>query len=39
LTAGSEDGFHRRMHMAGRLKPLDVERDEKPGKYADDDGL
>ena len=25
--------------MAGRLKPLDVEREEKPGKYADGDGL
>src|ERR1700692_2281496 len=25
--------------MAGRLKPLDVEREEKHGKYADGDGL
>lgn len=25
--------------MAGRLKPLDVERETKPGKYADGDGL
>ncbi|MET4153370.1 Arm DNA-binding domain-containing protein [Bradyrhizobium sp. RT7b] len=25
--------------MAGRLKPLDVERQTKPGKYADGDGL
>ncbi len=25
--------------MAGRLKPLDVERHTKPGKYADGDGL
>jgi integrase len=25
--------------MAGRLKPFDVEREEKPGKYADGDGL
>jgi len=25
--------------MAGRLKPLDVEREAKPGKYADGDGL
>jgi hypothetical protein len=25
--------------MAGRLNPLDVEREEKPGKYADGDGL
>jgi hypothetical protein len=25
--------------MAGRLKPLNVEREEKPGKYADGDGL
>jgi hypothetical protein len=26
-------------HMAGRLKPLEIEREEKPGKYADGDGL
>jgi hypothetical protein len=25
--------------MAGRLKPLDVEREEKLGKYTDGDGL
>ena len=25
--------------MAGRLKPLDVQREERPGKYADGDGL
>jgi hypothetical protein len=25
--------------MPGRLKPLNVEREEKPGKYADGDGL
>jgi Arm DNA-binding domain len=25
--------------MAGRLKPLDVERQTKPGKYANGDGL
>jgi integrase len=25
--------------MAGKLKPLEVEREEKPGKYADGDGL
>lgn len=25
--------------MAGKLKPLDVEREKKPGKYADGDGL
>jgi hypothetical protein len=25
--------------MPGRLKPLDVERETKPGKYADGDGL
>ena len=25
--------------MAGRLKPLDVERETRPGKYADGDGL
>jgi hypothetical protein len=26
-------------NVAGRLKPLDVEREAKPGKYADGDGL
>jgi hypothetical protein len=26
-------------HMAGKLRPLDVERETKPGKYADGDGL
>jgi integrase len=36
---GSEDGFHRRKQLAGKLKPLDVEREGKPGKYADGDGL
>jgi hypothetical protein len=25
--------------MAGRLKSLDVERETRPGKYADGDGL
>jgi hypothetical protein len=25
--------------MAGKLKPLDVERENRPGKYADGDGL
>jgi len=25
--------------MAGKLKPLEVERETKPGKYADGDGL
>jgi hypothetical protein len=25
--------------MAGKLKALDVERETKPGKYADGDGL
>ena len=25
--------------MAGKLKPLDVERKTQPGKYADGDGL
>jgi hypothetical protein len=25
--------------MAGRLKPLDVERETRPGKYPDGDGL
>jgi hypothetical protein len=31
--------FHWKKHMAGGLKPLNVEREEKPGKYADGDGL
>jgi integrase len=31
--------FSPEKHMAGKLKPLDVEREEKPGKYADGDGL
>jgi hypothetical protein len=25
--------------MAGKLKPLDIQREEKPGKYADGDSL
>src|SRR5439155_22429021 len=25
--------------MAGKLRPLDIERETKPGKYADGDGL
>src|ERR1700721_594399 len=25
--------------MSGKLKPLDIQREEKPGKYADGDGL
>jgi hypothetical protein len=25
--------------MSGKLKPIDVQREEKPGKYADGDGL
>ncbi|WP_198400335.1 DUF4102 domain-containing protein [Bradyrhizobium pachyrhizi] len=25
--------------MAGKLKPLDIERETKPGKYTDSDGL
>ncbi len=25
--------------MAGKLKPLDVERETRPGKYSDGDGL
>jgi hypothetical protein len=25
--------------MAGKLKPLDVERETRPGKYPDGDGL
>src|SRR6266700_6765032 len=32
-TVSSEKG------MAGKLKPLDIQREEKPGKYADGDGL
>jgi hypothetical protein len=40
-------GFDRRFggrisrggHMAGKLKPLDVERETRPGKYPDGDGL
>ena len=26
-------------HVAGKLKPLDVERETRPGKYPDGDGL
>jgi hypothetical protein len=36
---GSEDGFCEGKHMAGKLKPLDVERETRPGKYSDGDGL
>ena len=36
---GSEDGFGEGEHMAGKLKPLDVERETRPGKYSDGDGL
>ena len=36
---GSEDGFREGKHLAGKLKPLDVERETRPGKYADGDGL
>jgi len=39
LTVGSEDGFPRGEHMAGKLKPLDVARETRPGKYPDGDGL
>src|SRR5215471_20579948 len=39
LTVGSEDGFREGERMAGKLKPLDVERETRPGKYADGDGL
>ena len=35
---GSEDGFKGK-HMAGKLKALDVERETRPGKYADGEGL
>ena len=36
---GSEDGFCEGEHMPGKLKPLDVERETRPGKYPDGDGL
>jgi hypothetical protein len=36
---GSEDGFREEEHVAGKLKPLDVERETRPGKYSDGDGL
>ena len=38
---GSEEdpSFIGARHMAGRLKPLEVQREERPGKYADGDGL
>ena len=39
LAVGSEDGFREGEHMAGKLKPLDVERETRPGKYPDGDGL
>jgi hypothetical protein len=39
LTVGSEDGFREEEHMAGKLKPLNVERETRPGKYPDGDGL
>src|SRR4051812_16450058 len=32
-------GFSLEDNVAGRLKPLEVERETKPGKYADGDGL
>ena len=35
----SADGFFGEHSMAGKLKPLDVERETKPGKYADGEGL
>jgi hypothetical protein len=35
---GSEDGLLEK-RMAGRLKPLDVQRAKEPGRYADGDGL
>ena len=31
---GSEDGFREGEHMPGKLKPLDVERETRSGKYA-----
>lgn len=36
---GSEDGLSLERRVAGKLKPLDVQREGKPGKYADGDGL
>ena len=36
---GSEDGFREGEHMPGKLKPLDVERETRSGKYPDGDGL
>ena len=43
LTVVFARGFGGRISLendvAGRLKPLDVERETKPGKYADGDGL
>lgn len=36
---GSEDGFREGERMAGKLKPLDIERETRPGKYPDGDGL
>jgi len=39
LIVGSEDGFHDGEHLAGKLKPLDVERETRSGKYPDGDGL
>jgi integrase len=39
LTVGSEDGFYEGTIMAGKLRPLDIERETRPGKYADGDGL
>jgi hypothetical protein len=39
LTVGSKDGFREGEHIPGKLKPLDVERETRPGKYPDGDGL
>jgi hypothetical protein len=36
---GSEDGFREGDQMAGKLKPLDVGRETRPGKYPDGDSL
>lgn len=36
---GSEDGSREGEHMAGKLKPLDIERETWPGKYPDGDVL
>jgi hypothetical protein len=39
LAVSSEDGFREGKHVAGKLELLDVERETRPGKYADGNGL